>query len=169
MTSRTRDFKRSNDPPFWLLFSAGGMLSALILPVLIVLLGFVLPAGEVSLERVVDVFENVFIRIIVVIVVSLAFWHAAHRIRFTLVHTGLHGFGAGGGHAAPPFDLDEAKPAGTERLQAVGGAELRHGNAGGGGRPHDGCARRYRYRHAVDGQRHRLRCRGGRCAVVGFE
>lgn len=91
MTSRTRDFKRSNDPPFWLLFSAGGMLSALILPVLIVLLGFVLPAGEVSLERVVDVFENVFIRIIVVIVASLAFWHAAHRIRFTLVHTGLHG------------------------------------------------------------------------------
>ena len=90
MSSRTREFKRSNDPPFWLLFSAGGMISALLLPVLIVLLGFVLPAGEVSLERVVDVFENVFIRIIVVIVASLAFWHAAHRIRFTLVHAGLH-------------------------------------------------------------------------------
>ena len=91
MPNQLSDLKRSNDPIFWMLFSAGGMLSALILPVLIVLLGFVLPAGEVSLERVNDVFNNVLIRIVVVIVSSLAFWHAAHRIRFTLVHVGLHG------------------------------------------------------------------------------
>ena len=45
--------KRSNEPPVWLMFSAGGMVSALAFPVLILILGFLLPFGIVSPENII--------------------------------------------------------------------------------------------------------------------
>ena len=41
-----------------------------------------------------------------------------------------HRRGAGGRRAVAAFDLDQAKPAGAEGLQRVGGAELGNGDAG---------------------------------------
>ncbi len=44
--------KRSNEPPVWLLFSAGGMISGLAFPVLILILGLLLPFGIISPENI---------------------------------------------------------------------------------------------------------------------
>jgi len=42
MSNKVFDTKRSNEPPVWLLFSAGGMVSALFFPILIFVLGMFL-------------------------------------------------------------------------------------------------------------------------------
>ena len=45
--------KRSNEPPVWLMFSAGGMISGLAFPVLILILGLLLPFGLVSPDNII--------------------------------------------------------------------------------------------------------------------
>ena len=54
-----------------------------------------------------------------------------------------HRRGAGRGRAAPPFDLNQAQSAGTERIEHVGGAKLRNLDPGLHRRTHDRCAFRY--------------------------
>ena len=76
--------------------------------------------------------------------------------------------GAGGWRAIAALDLDQAKPAGAEGLDHVGGAQLRDLPAELDGRAHDGGAFRHRDRHAVDGERHRLLRLGARGAEVDF-
>ncbi|MEN2909738.1 Fumarate reductase subunit D [Mannheimia haemolytica] len=46
--------KRSNEPPVWLLFSAGGMVSALFFPVVIFIIGLLLPFGLVSPDNIIS-------------------------------------------------------------------------------------------------------------------
>ena len=59
------------------------------------------------------------------------------------------------------LDLDQAQPAGTERVQRVGGAQLRDLDAGLHRRAHDRRARRHRDLRAVDGQRDLFSVVGG--------
>ena len=84
--------KRSNEPLFWSLFSAGGVVTAFFMPALIVMIGFVLAANEISINRLEDVFDHPGARIWLVILSSLAFFHFAHRFRFMLIDLGLHSF-----------------------------------------------------------------------------
>ena len=79
----------SNEPFFWGIFSAGGVILALLMPVLIVITGFIIPAEEIEFSRIEDVFGNPLIRLIVLGVSFLTFFHAAHRIRHTLKDLGL--------------------------------------------------------------------------------
>ncbi|MSQ41895.1 MAG: fumarate reductase subunit D [Dehalococcoidia bacterium] len=79
----------SNEPLFWSLFSAGGMLAALLLPVLIVLTGFVLPADEIAFSHLQDIFSNALIRLVLFALAFLVFMHWANRFRHTLVDMGL--------------------------------------------------------------------------------
>ena len=80
---------KSNEPAVWLLFSAGGMLSALLVPILIVVTGFVAPAGGVTSGQLATVFSGLLVRIALFLLAFLTFFHAAHRLRFTLVDVGL--------------------------------------------------------------------------------
>ena len=80
---------KSNEPIVWLPFSAGGVLSAFLVPILILLVGFVAPFGGISFAQMSAVFENVVIRLVVFLLAFLTFFHAAHRLRFTLVDVGL--------------------------------------------------------------------------------
>ena len=73
---------------------------------------------------------------------------------------------AGGRGAAAALDLHEAEAAGAERLQAIGGAELRDLRPGMHRRRHHRGARRHRHRHAVDRQRDGLFRHADRRAVV---
>ena len=86
--------KPSTQPPLWLLFGAGGMVSALLGAALVfvtgiaVPLGLLLPADAMDYPRALGFARNPLGKLFLFVVVSLFLWHAAHRI----FHT-LHDFG----------------------------------------------------------------------------
>ena len=79
----------SNEPFFWAMFSAGGVIIALLLPVLIVITGFVVPAEGIEFDQLERLFNNVMVRLIILGVAFFSFVHAAHRLRHTLKDLGL--------------------------------------------------------------------------------
>jgi len=89
MTGPARD-NRSISPIFWLLFGAGGMLSALFGPGLILLTGFFAPLGVglpenfLSYDHALAFAQNPVGKLAVLVVVSLFFWHGAERLFLTL-------------------------------------------------------------------------------------
>jgi fumarate reductase subunit D len=88
--------KRSNKPVFWSLFGAGGMLSALIGPMLIfvtgiaVPLGFLLPRETMSYDRMRAFVQNGFGKLAVLLVISLFLFHGLHRLYHCLHDFGIH-------------------------------------------------------------------------------
>lgn len=85
---------KSNEPVWWSLFSAGGMVSAMIFPVLMVITGIIVPFGlagdePLSFAAVYSCVSNTFIKLILFGVIVLPLFHWAHRFRFTLVDIGL--------------------------------------------------------------------------------
>jgi len=88
--------KRSSEPVFWALFGAGGMLSALIGPVLIFItgiavpLGFLLPEHTLSYDRVQAFAQQPFGKLALLAIISLFLFHACHRLLHSLHDLGLH-------------------------------------------------------------------------------
>jgi fumarate reductase subunit D len=88
--------KRSNAPIFWALFGAGGMLSALTGPVLIFVTGIAVPAGfllptdYLSYARMLRFAQNPIGKLIILAIIILYLWHAAHRIFKCLHDVGIH-------------------------------------------------------------------------------
>lgn len=88
--------KRSNRPIFWSLFGAGGMLSALVGPMLIFItgvavpLGFLLPRDTLSYERMLAFAQNGFGKVVILAVIGLFLFHGLHRIYHCLHELGLH-------------------------------------------------------------------------------
>jgi fumarate reductase subunit D len=82
--------KRSIAPVFWLLFGAGGMLSALFGPALIVLTGLMLPHGWgvpasfADFPHVLAFVRHPIGKLVVLAVIALFFWHGAERMFLTL-------------------------------------------------------------------------------------
>ena len=87
--------KRSNQPIYWSLFGAGGMLAALIGPALVFITGIVGPSGVVpglmSYPNALAFARNGIGKLFLFLVVSLFLWHAAHRIFHSLHDLGVHG------------------------------------------------------------------------------
>ncbi|HEX4815873.1 MAG TPA: fumarate reductase subunit FrdD [Nonomuraea sp.] len=78
--------KRTPEPYLWLLFSGGGVVAALLLPVLVLLFGVLMPLGVVdwpTAEHLRTLVDNVVVKAAFLVVVGLCLFHAAHRIRFT--------------------------------------------------------------------------------------
>jgi fumarate reductase subunit D len=90
---RAAGMRRSNEPFFWSLFSAGGTITALLAPVLIVIVGFLVPADQVEYDRLETIFTNPLGRLALVAFAFLTFFHWAHRFRHTLNEIGLKPFG----------------------------------------------------------------------------
>ncbi|MHC4989949.1 MAG: fumarate reductase subunit FrdD [Planctomycetota bacterium] len=95
--------KRSSEAFWWSLFSAGGVMSALFMPVLIVTTGMILPfmAGDDaagSFEQLQRVTSFWLFRIVLFGIVLLSCFHCAHRIRHILIDLGLR-------NAAPILSL----------------------------------------------------------------
>lgn len=84
--------RRSNEPLFWSLFSAGGMLTALLAPAVILVTGFLVAAGDVSFSRLHSIFTNPLGRLVLFALAALTFFHWAHRTRHLLVDLGLRKF-----------------------------------------------------------------------------
>lgn len=85
------------EPLFWSLFSAGGIVAAFLFPVHIAILGIAfglgwLPDDALSYERVVDLVRHPLTRLYLGALVALPLYHWAHRFRFTIHHElGIHG------------------------------------------------------------------------------
>lgn len=78
---------RSNEPFLWALFSAGGVVAAFLMPVLLFLYGLAFPWGWLdppSYERTLALVGHPLARLIVFILCFLPLFHWAHRFRFTL-------------------------------------------------------------------------------------
>lgn len=86
---------RSNDPFWWALFSAGGVVAAFLVPVHIALTGIAAPAGWVrqsfEYQRVLALVSHPVNRLYLFVLISLPLFHWAHRFRFVLVDLGLRG------------------------------------------------------------------------------
>jgi fumarate reductase subunit D len=79
------------EPFLWLLFSAGGVLSAMLMPALVFLFGVAFPLGWVApptYEHLLALVVHPLTRIALLVLCVLALFHWAHRFRYT-VYDGL--------------------------------------------------------------------------------
>ena len=79
--------RRSLEPVLWLLFSAGGVASALFVPILVLLFGLAFPLGWLSPpshEHLSGVLRHPLTKLVLFGVCTLSLIHGAHRFRFTL-------------------------------------------------------------------------------------
>jgi fumarate reductase subunit D len=88
--------KRSNDPIFWSLFGAGGMLAALVGSALVFVTGIAVPLGILvshdlmGYQRMLGFAQHWLGKTIVFAVIVLFLWHAACRIFHMLHDFGVH-------------------------------------------------------------------------------
>jgi fumarate reductase subunit D len=87
--------KRSNEPIFWLLFGAGGMLSALIGAMLVLITSFAAPLGLLPAElfsyaNMQGFAQHLVGKALILAIISLFLWHAVHRIFHSLHDVGIH-------------------------------------------------------------------------------
>jgi fumarate reductase subunit D len=87
---------RSNKPILWLPFAGGGLVAALVTPVLILITGILVPLGALHLryETLAAFAHHPIGKLVLFAAVALPAWHAAHRLRMT-----AHDLGLGGGIA----------------------------------------------------------------------
>jgi len=79
--------KKPIEPFLWSLFSAGGMVAALLLPVQLLLFGLAFPLGWLeapAYEKILDLVRHPATRIYLFILCSLPLFHWAHRFKYTL-------------------------------------------------------------------------------------
>jgi fumarate reductase subunit D len=79
--------KRHPEPLLWMLFSAGGVVSALMMPVLAARCGLAFPLGWIappSYEHMQAVVSHPLTRLVLLGLVTLSLFHWAHRFRHTL-------------------------------------------------------------------------------------
>jgi fumarate reductase subunit D len=79
--------KRSNEPFLWILFSAGGVVSAMLMPIHLLLFGLAFPLGWLeppNYERLLELAGHPVARVYLVLFSALPLFHWAHRFRFTL-------------------------------------------------------------------------------------
>ena len=79
--------KRPIEPLLWLLFSAGGVASALVMPILVFLFGLAFPLGWLAApgyDTVASLLHPLVVRLGLFLVCTLSLLHWAHRFRYTL-------------------------------------------------------------------------------------
>lgn len=85
---------RSNEPVFWSLFGAGGLVVAFILPMLIFITGIavplgIMPEGVMAYERMSAFASSLTGKLFIFLVISLTLWHGFHRIFLSLHDLGI--------------------------------------------------------------------------------
>jgi fumarate reductase subunit D len=79
--------KRSNEPFLWMLFSTGGVVAAMLIPVHLFLFGVAFPLGWLhgpSHQSLLALLRHPLTRLYLFILCSLPLFHWAHRFRYTL-------------------------------------------------------------------------------------
>jgi fumarate reductase subunit D len=82
---------KSNEPLWWGMFSAGGQLSALLMPITVLITGIALPLGWISAHGLYDLIHHPLARLYLFVLIWLSLFHGAHRTITTLVELGLKG------------------------------------------------------------------------------
>jgi fumarate reductase subunit D len=79
--------KGSNEPLLWVLFSAGGVAAALLIPILLLLYGLAFPLGVLALpsyQSTLALVSHPLMRLVLFALCFLSLFHWAHRFRYTL-------------------------------------------------------------------------------------
>ena len=79
--------RESNEAPLWLLFSAGGVVAAFLIPVHLFLFGLAFPLGWIgvpSYEHLLALVRLPLVKVYLFVLCSLPLFHWAHRFRYTL-------------------------------------------------------------------------------------
>ena len=79
--------ERSIVPLLWLLFSAGGMASAMLMPALLLMFGFAFPLAWIDMPahaRLAAVIANPITRLVLFGTLMVCLFHWAHRFKYTL-------------------------------------------------------------------------------------
>ena len=79
---------------WWFMFSQGGVIAALLLPVHILVQGILGPLGIVPVvdrggQGFYNVLANPIVKLYLLVLISLPFFHFAHRLRYLLVDLGI--------------------------------------------------------------------------------
>jgi fumarate reductase subunit D len=80
--------KRANEPAVWFPFGTGGFIAGYVLPTHILLFGILFPLGMLTdpgYQATLHLVQNPLARLYLVVLCFFGFFHAAHRIRLTLV------------------------------------------------------------------------------------
>ena len=85
---------KSNEPIWWSLFAAGGVVAALFIPIFMLITGIILPftlTGEEPFlyERIHGAVTHPIIRLLIFCLIVFPLFHFAHRFRSILVDIGL--------------------------------------------------------------------------------
>lgn len=86
--------KKSNEPPVWLMFSAGGSVSAFLIPAVIIVLGILLPLGVVSAEGIMEFARSWFGKLVILVLAIFPMWAGLHRLHHSLHDFKIHLSGA---------------------------------------------------------------------------
>jgi fumarate reductase subunit D len=80
---------KSNEPLFWSLFSAGGVVAAFFVPVTLILTGVAVPAGWIKEDDLLPLVRHPLTRVYLFVLISLPLFHWAHRFRYVAADLGL--------------------------------------------------------------------------------
>jgi len=84
---------RSNEPIWWSLFSAGGVVAAFFMPITIVITAITVGSGWIAADTLLQLALHPLTRLYLFVLISLPLFHWAHRFRFVAVDLGLKGAG----------------------------------------------------------------------------
>jgi fumarate reductase subunit D len=79
---------------WWFMFAQGGVLAALLIPVHILVQGILGPLGVVHVvdrnyDTWISILGNPIVKLYLLVLISLPFFHFAHRLRYLLVDLGV--------------------------------------------------------------------------------
>jgi len=77
---------------WWFMFAQGGVIAAILLPVHILFQGILGPLGFVNVAEPnnVGLLSNPIVKLYLLVLIAIPFFHFAHRLRYLLVDFGVH-------------------------------------------------------------------------------